>query len=174
MAGRLRDQATGRGYHCTRPSKTYSGGGCARASPSGYGLDERVVPRGRPACWADPRRLGRLADVGESPLHRVASVMKATPHKSVLQRVQTSGRDSNRRASSMAHGQCAGERQIGVAPVDGSNQVQRAPGLRRRSAFLWTAAIEIREAAVSFGSLTVPRSQAAADLGVDGRFAATM
>ncbi len=38
--------------------------------PIGYGLDGRVVPSGRPAGRADPRRLGRLADVGENPRHR--------------------------------------------------------------------------------------------------------
>jgi len=38
--------------------------------PVGYGLDGRVVPRGRPAGRADPRRLGRLADVVENPLNR--------------------------------------------------------------------------------------------------------
>ncbi len=64
MAGRLRDQATGGGYHCTRWSKAYSGGGCARASQSGT-----ASPSGSSQV-GDPRRRGRFADVGETPLHR--------------------------------------------------------------------------------------------------------
>ena len=38
--------------------------------PVGYGLDGRVVPRGRPAGRADPRRSDGLADVVENPRHR--------------------------------------------------------------------------------------------------------
>ena len=65
MAGRLRDQANGGGYHCTRWSKAHSGGGCARASQSGRASTGGSSPAGGP-----DRRRGRFADVGENPLDR--------------------------------------------------------------------------------------------------------
>jgi hypothetical protein len=36
--------------------------------PIRYEIDRRVFPGRRPACWADPRWLGRFADVVENPL----------------------------------------------------------------------------------------------------------
>jgi hypothetical protein len=54
-----------------------------------------VWPGGRPAGRADPRRLGRLADVAENPRHRGSLDEKATMRQSAPQFGQTSGRDGN-------------------------------------------------------------------------------
>lgn len=37
--------------------------------PGGHGLDGRIPPGRRPVSWADPRRLGRFADLAENPCH---------------------------------------------------------------------------------------------------------
>ncbi len=69
VARLLPDQATGDGYPCTCWPKTYSGGGCARASPSGMAATGGFVPGRRAAGQADPWRLGRRAEVVENPRH---------------------------------------------------------------------------------------------------------
>ncbi len=71
--------------------------------PVGYGLDGRVVPGGRPAGRADGWCHGGLADVVEDSPHRGGIGDEATMRMSAPQFGQTRGRDSNRRASSMAH-----------------------------------------------------------------------
>jgi hypothetical protein len=72
--------------------------------PVGSGLDGRVVPRGRPAGRADPRRLGRLADMVENPLHWSGLGHEGDDaHVGTAVGVDQLAKDLTRRASSMAH-----------------------------------------------------------------------
>ena len=70
VARLLRDQATGGGRWLPRHLlvEDVLGLRLRQGVPVGYGLDGRVVPGGRPAGRADPRRVGGLADVGEHAL----------------------------------------------------------------------------------------------------------